>query len=108
MLGLAPRAESSWDRRSYSRRRLGDHAGDMDRPGLAAALKGARSRLSPAAVGLPAGSRRRVVGLRREEVALLAGISVDYVVRLEQARGPVPSEQVLAALCRALRLSDDE
>jgi transcriptional regulator with XRE-family HTH domain len=47
-------------------------------------------------------------GLRREEVAMLAGISVDYLVRLEQGRGPVPSGQVLAALARALRLTDDE
>jgi transcriptional regulator with XRE-family HTH domain len=51
---------------------------------------------------------RRVPGLRREEVALQAGISVDYLVRLEQGRGPVPSELVLTALVRALRLSDDE
>jgi hypothetical protein len=80
----------------------------MDRAGLAAALKTARGRLSPADVGLPAGTRRRVAGLRREEVALLAGISVDYMVRLEQGRGPVPSDQVLSALCRALRLADDE
>jgi len=80
----------------------------VDRPGLAAALKGARARLSPADVGLPAGTRRRVTGLRREEVALLAGVSVDYLVRLEQARGPTPSDQVLAALARALRLTDDE
>jgi transcriptional regulator with XRE-family HTH domain len=80
----------------------------VDRPGLAAALKGARARLSPADVGLPAGTRRRVTGLRREEVALLAGVSVDYLVRLEQARGPTPSDQVLSALARALRLTDDE
>lgn len=79
-----------------------------DRPALAATLKAYRARLSPADVGLPAGTRRRVPGLRREEVALLAGISVDYLVRLEQGRGPVPSDQVLTALARALRLSDDE
>jgi transcriptional regulator with XRE-family HTH domain len=58
--------------------------------------------------GLPSGHARRVPGLRREELALLAGISVDYVVRLEQARGPRPSEQVLTTLCRALRLDGDE
>lgn len=80
----------------------------VDRPALAAALRTYRSRLSPADVGLPAGARRRVPGLRREEVALPAGISVDYLVRLEQGRGPTPSDQVLAALARALRLSDDE
>lgn len=80
----------------------------MDRIAFAAALKSYRSRLSPADVGLPAGTRRRVPGLRREEVASQAGISVDYLVRLEQGRGPTPSGQVLAALARALRLSDDE
>jgi transcriptional regulator with XRE-family HTH domain len=80
----------------------------MDRQGLAAALKDARARLTPPDVGLPAGLNRRVPGLRREEVALLAGISVDYLVRLEQGRGPTPSDQVLGALARALRLSDDE
>ncbi|HKY68954.1 MAG TPA: helix-turn-helix transcriptional regulator [Acidimicrobiales bacterium] len=80
----------------------------MDRSGLATALTGARARLDPADVGLPAGTRRRVPGLRREEVALLAGISVDYLVRLEQGRGPTPSDQVLTALARALRLTDDE
>lgn len=80
----------------------------MDRSGLAAALKAHRARLAPADVGFPAGRRRRVPGLRREEVATLTGISVDYLVRLEQGRGPTPSRQVLAALARALRLSDDE
>jgi transcriptional regulator with XRE-family HTH domain len=80
----------------------------VDRTGLANALKRSRARLSPSDVGVAAGLNRRVAGLRREEVALLAGISVDYLVRLEQGRGPVPSEQVLAALARALRLSDDE
>lgn len=52
--------------------------------------------------------RRRVVGLRREEVAQLAGVSVDYIVRLEQGRGPRPSPQVLTALSRALRLEREE
>lgn len=80
----------------------------MDRPALAAALRSYRERLSPSDVGLPGGVRRRVPGLRREEVALLAGISVDYLVRLEQGRGPTPSDQVLTALARALHLSDDE
>lgn len=80
----------------------------MDRDGVATALRTARARLRPADVGLAAGTRRRVPGLRREEVALLTGISVDYLVRLEQARGPRPSEQVLGALARALRLTPDE
>ncbi|GAQ68788.1 hypothetical protein T45_00503 [Streptomyces turgidiscabies] len=59
-------------------------------------------------VGLPPGARRRTPGLRREEVASLAGMSVDYYTRLEQSRGPHPSRQMLAALARALRLTDDE
>ncbi|MGH3769647.1 MAG: helix-turn-helix transcriptional regulator, partial [Pseudonocardiaceae bacterium] len=62
----------------------------------------------PGDAGLPAGTRRRTPGLRREEVAQLAGISVDYVTRLEQGRGPRPSASVLAALARALRLSGAE
>ncbi|MEV7340608.1 helix-turn-helix transcriptional regulator [Streptomyces sp. NPDC093544] len=67
-----------------------------------------RERLSPEAAGLPVGGRRRAEGLRREELALLAGISVDYVTRLEQGRAANPSEQVVEALCRALRLSGAE
>ena len=67
-----------------------------------------RDRLTPAAVGLPAGLARRAKGLRREELAGLAGISVDYVVRLEQGRFATPSAQVVAALARALQLTDDE
>lgn len=78
----------------------------VDRAELATVLRGARSRLTPADAGLPAGSRRQVPGLRREEVASLAGVSVDYIVRLEQGRGPKPSDQVLGALTRALRLTD--
>ncbi|WP_101468485.1 helix-turn-helix transcriptional regulator [Nocardia fluminea] len=78
----------------------------MDRAELATVLRTARSRLTPADAGLPGGSRRQVPGLRREEVASLAGVSVDYIVRLEQGRGPKPSEQVLGALTRALRLTD--
>ena len=79
-----------------------------NRSELARAVKRARDRIRPEDVGLPAGLHRRVPGLRREELAMLAGISVDYVVRLEQGRGPQPSEQVLTALCRALRLDSDE
>lgn len=80
----------------------------VDRAELAAVLRTARARVKPADVGLPAGPRRQVPGLRREEVAQLAGLGVDYVIRLEQARGPRPSTQVLSALSRALRLSDDD
>jgi transcriptional regulator with XRE-family HTH domain len=67
-----------------------------------------RDRASPEAAGLPTGGRRRAAGLRREELALLAGISVDYVTRLEQGRATHPSEQVVEALVRALRLSAAE
>lgn len=80
--------------------------GEVDRAELATVLRTARSRLTPADAGLPSGSRRQVPGLRREEVASLAGVSIDYIVRLEQGRGPKPSEQVLGALTRALRLTD--
>jgi transcriptional regulator with XRE-family HTH domain len=76
----------------------------VNRAELARAIKRARDRIRPGDVGLPAGQYRRVVGLRREELAMLAGISVDYVVRLEQGRGPQPSAQVLTSLARALRL----
>lgn len=71
-------------------------------------LRRRRDSLQPPDVGLPAGARRRAPGLRREEVAHLAAMSVDYYTRLEQQRGPQPSEQMLASLARALRLSDDE
>jgi transcriptional regulator with XRE-family HTH domain len=73
-----------------------------------ATLRMWRDRLSPLAVGLPAGTRRRARGLRREELSDLAGISVDYLVRLEQGRAETPSAQVVAALARALQLSDQE
>jgi transcriptional regulator with XRE-family HTH domain len=80
----------------------------MDRRQLAEFLRSRRGRVQPGDVGLAAGTRRRTPGLRREEVARLAGISVDYYARLEQARGPRPSRQVLSALARALRLYDGE
>ena len=67
-----------------------------------------RDRVSPEAAGLPVGGHRRATGLRREELAQLAGISVDYVTRLEQGRATNPSEQVVEALSRALRLSTVE
>jgi transcriptional regulator with XRE-family HTH domain len=76
---------------------------------LAAFLRTRRERLAPRDAGLPPGRRsRRTPGLRREEVAELANVSVDYVIRLEQGRGLRPSPEVLAALARALRLSTDE
>ncbi len=67
-----------------------------------------RDRVTPAAVGVPVGGRRRAAGLRREELAGLAGISVDYLTRLEQGRATSPSVQVVEALARALRVSDAE
>ncbi|MFG2831044.1 helix-turn-helix transcriptional regulator [Streptomyces sp. NPDC048434] len=72
-------------------------------------LKARRAALDPADLGLPGGiSRRRVRGLRREEVAQLAAISVDYYTRIEQGRAPAISDSVLDAIARALRLSDGE
>jgi transcriptional regulator with XRE-family HTH domain len=72
------------------------------------AMRRWRNRVSPETVDLPRGRRRRVPGLRREELAQLAGLSVDYITRLEQGRANAPSEQVIEALARALRLSDAE
>jgi transcriptional regulator with XRE-family HTH domain len=75
---------------------------------LARCLRTWRDRLTPADVGLPAGGRRRAPGLRREELARLAGVSLDYLARLEQGRASNPSPSVLAPLARALRLDDAE
>ncbi|OBK29092.1 transcriptional regulator [Mycobacterium sp. 1165196.3] len=69
------------------------------------ALRAWRDKVAPEAAGLSGGSHRRAAGLRREELAQLAGISVDYITRLEQGRAVNPSEQVIEALARALRLS---
>src|ERR1700753_1161871 len=69
-------------------------------------LRGPRERLTTEAAGLPRFGRRRVPGLRREELALLAGVSTDYLVRLEQGRDHHPSLQVLDALARALQLDE--
>ncbi len=80
----------------------------MDRAALADFLRRRREALRPEDVALPQGARRRTRGLRREEVAGLAVMSTDYYTRLEQRRGPQPSEQMLASLARALRLTDDE
>lgn len=71
-------------------------------------LRSRREKLSPKAVGLPAGRRRRTAGLRREEVAQLAGIGVDWYIRLEQGRTVSPSVTTVDALARALRLSKAE
>ena len=80
----------------------------MDRDGLADFLRMRRKALTPGDVGLTVGPRRRAPGLRREEVAQLTGMSVDYYSRLEQRRGPQPSVSMLSALARTLRLSLDE
>jgi len=79
-----------------------------DETDLGATIRAWRDRLTPAEAGLPAGRARRAAGLRREELADLAGMSVDYVVRLEQGRATTPSAQVVSALARALRLSRAE
>ncbi|WP_035841290.1 helix-turn-helix transcriptional regulator [Kitasatospora azatica] len=79
-----------------------------DETNLGATIRAWRDRLTPAAVGLPSGRVRRAAGLRREELAELAGVSVDYVVRLEQGRATTPSPQVAGALARALQLSREE
>ncbi|MET9759717.1 helix-turn-helix transcriptional regulator [Streptomyces sp. NPDC006372] len=71
-------------------------------------LRSRRARIQPEEVGLPSYGRRRVPGLRREEVAQLAGVSVDYYVRLEQGRGPSVSDAVLDAVARVLRLDGAE
>ncbi|QEV58083.1 XRE family transcriptional regulator [Streptomyces spectabilis] len=87
------------------------HTGRVDqreRRELGDFLRSRRERITPADVGLPAGPRRRTPGLRREEVAQLAFISAEYYARLEQARAPHPSREVLAQLTRALRLTDAE
>src|SRR5206468_10619646 len=75
---------------------------------LGSLLRSWRDRLSPVDVGLPPGHARRAAGLRREELAQLAGLSVDYLVRLEQGRARHPSPQVAAALARALQLTGAE
>src|SRR6201985_3727146 len=80
----------------------------MDRATMADFLRRHRGGLQPADVGIPATARRRTPGLRREDVATLAMMSTDYYTRLEQQRGPQPSEQMLGSLARALRLTSDE
>ncbi len=80
----------------------------MNKQELGAFLRSRRERLRPQDVGLPSGPRRRTPGLRREEVAVLAHISTEYYVRLEQGRAPRPSGEVLAGIADALRLTDAE
>lgn len=77
-------------------------------PELRAFLRSRRARVRPEDVGLQGDGRRRVPGLRREEVAMLAGVSLDYLARLEQGRDLQPSDAVLDAIARALRLAEVE
>ncbi|WP_406455370.1 helix-turn-helix transcriptional regulator [Streptomyces sp. NBC_01622] len=80
----------------------------MDQTAMATFLRTRREALQPSDVGFPPGQRRRTPGLRREEVAALCGMSTDYYSRLERGRGPQPSEQMLTAIARGLRLTLDE
>lgn len=80
----------------------------MDKHELGSFLRSRRTRLAPTDVGLPIGPRRRTPGLRREEVAVLAHISIEYYTRLEQGRAPRPSAEVLAGIADALRLAAPE
>lgn len=75
---------------------------------LGAFLRACRQRVGPAEVGLPVHTKRRTVGLRREEVAVLAGVSVDYYTRLEQGRDQHPSPSIVRALATALKLTATE
>lgn len=87
-------------------RRLVRHAGRVTT--LAEFLRAHREQLQPGDVGLPDSGRRRTPGLRREEVATLAGVSIDYLIRLEQGRDTRPSSSVIVALGDALRLDDGQ
>jgi transcriptional regulator with XRE-family HTH domain len=80
----------------------------IDRAGLADFLRRRRESLQPEDVGLPRGPRRRTAGLRREEVAALCHMSIDYYSRLERKRGPQPSEQMIASIAQGLHLTIDE
>ncbi|MFE7031783.1 helix-turn-helix transcriptional regulator [Streptomyces sp. NPDC057621] len=75
---------------------------------LGGALQAWRNRVTPDQAGLPGGGRRRTPGLRREELSQLAGISADYIIRLEQGRARNPSPQIIESLARALRLENGE
>ncbi len=98
---LPPRARP----RTLARGPARANTAGVDRAQLADFLRTRREALQPEDVGLPRGTRRRAAGLRREEVALLCGMSVDYWSRLEQGRGPQPSDQMLTAVARGLRLT---
>lgn len=80
----------------------------IDRHALAEFLRHRREALQPEDIGLPRGQRRRTGGLRREEVAALCHMSTDYYARLERARGPRPSEQMIASIAQGLHLNHQE
>src|ERR1700759_4129581 len=81
--------------------------GSTNSSALGTYLRVRREQARPEAAGVPDQRNRRVPGLRREEVAFLAGVSSDYYVRLEQGRDKTPSDQVLLSVARALQLDDD-
>ncbi|WP_349426049.1 helix-turn-helix transcriptional regulator [Microbacterium sp. LWS13-1.2] len=81
---------------------------EIDREGLAEFLRHRRQALQPEDVGLTRGQRRRTDGLRREEVAALCHMSTDYYARLERARGPQPSEQMITSIAQGLHLNYQE
>ena len=87
---------------------MADMSGDERANLLGDYLRARRALVTPQQAGLPAGANRRVPGLRREEVAMLAGISADYYLRLERGRDKNPSTQVLASLARVLHLDELE
>lgn len=100
-------AEPGSGRTTLPARTLGTVNGMSEDNRIGQFLRARRERVRPEDVGLPDLGRRRVPGLRREELATLAGVSADYYVRLEQGRERHPSEQVIDALARALQLDDD-
>src|SRR5262245_21303847 len=88
---------------------MADHEQDRDRAEIREFLSSRRARITPEQDGLPAyGGNRRVKGLRREEVAMLAGVSVDYYVRMERGNLAGASDSVLESLGRALQLDEAE
>src|SRR6185437_4822569 len=107
-IGSRQRGSGSRHRRYQGSWPRSVQTGGMDKHELGAFLRSRRERLRPEDVGLPSGPRRRTPGLRREEIAVLAHISTEYYVRLEQGRAPRPSGEVLAGIAGVLRLTDAE
>ena len=98
----------SWESQGQANSRVAPQTGVVQAWEFGRVVRRWRDRVAPEAVGLPGGQRRRAAGLRREELAGLAGISADYLTRLEQGRATAPSAQVVESLARALRLADAE